>query len=51
MFRVYFTGEYDLDIDGNVFVVYRDYSNYDIACYDANKHAEKIGYIATIELL
>ena len=49
-YTVFYTGEYDLDEDGDVYTVYRDFDNYKDAMDAANDWERSTGYIATIRM-
>lgn len=47
-YRVIFNGEYDLDENGNVYTVFRDFDNYEEACEYADEWERATHNIATV---
>lgn len=47
-YRVYLTGEYDLDEDGDAYTVFKDFNNALDAYDEAEQWERSTGYVATI---
>ena len=47
-YTVFYTGEYDLDEDGDAYTVYRDFDNYQDAKDAADDWERSTGYVPTI---